>query len=127
MAVDRSPLGPEDEPERDPDAVDGTSGGTEDARGDGRGGAGGGRGGTGDARGDARGDGRGDDVVRGDEPDPGPVAHLRSEPDADPGAHAQEPRPDIRAAKTETRLRRWALLLLVLVPAIYFVIQKLVS
>lgn len=101
MAVDRSPLGPEDEPERDPDAVDGTSGETED--------------------------GRGDDVVRGDEPDPGPVAHLRSEPDADPGAHAQEPRPDIRAAKTETRLRRWALLLLVLVPAIYFVIQKLVS
>lgn len=120
MAVDRSPLGPEDEPERDPDAVDGTSGGTEDGRGDARGG-------TGDARGDARGDGRGDDVVRGDEPDPGPVAHLRSEPDADPGAHAQEPRPDIRAAKTETRLRRWALLLLVLVPAIYFVIQKLVS
>lgn len=113
MAVDRSPLGPEDEPERDPDAVDGTSGGTEDGRGDGRG--------------DARGDGRGDDVVRGDEPDAGPVAHLRSEPDADPGAHAQEPRPDIRAAKTETRLRRWALLLLVLVPAIYFVIQKLVS
>lgn len=97
MAVDRSPLGPEDEPERDPDAVDGAE------------------------------DGRGDDVVRGDEPDAGPVAHLRSEPDADPGAHAQEPRPDIRAAKTETRLRRWALLLLVLVPAIYFVIQKLVS
>jgi hypothetical protein len=32
-------------------------------------------------------------------------------------------RPDIRAARTETRLRRWALLLLVLVPVVYFLYQ----
>ncbi|WP_129660336.1 hypothetical protein [Rothia uropygialis] len=39
----------------------------------------------------------------------------------------REDRPDIRAAKTETRVRRWALLLLVLVPVVYFVVQKLIS
>ena len=32
-------------------------------------------------------------------------------------------RPDIRAARAETRLRRWALLLLVLVPVVYFLYQ----
>lgn len=39
----------------------------------------------------------------------------------------RESRPDIRAAKTETTVRRWALLLLVLIPAAYFVIQKVLS
>lgn len=41
--------------------------------------------------------------------------------------HTREDRPDIRAAKTETAVRRWALLLLVLIPAAYFMIQKLLS
>lgn len=44
------------------------------------------------------------------------------------GHHAvPEDRPDIRAARTETRLRRWALALLVLVPAVWFVVQKIVG
>lgn len=36
-----------------------------------------------------------------------------------------EDRPDIRAARAETRIRRWALALLVLVPVIWFVVQHL--
>ena len=36
-----------------------------------------------------------------------------------------EDRPDIRAAKLETRLRRWALALLIAVPAVWFLVQQL--
>lgn len=38
-----------------------------------------------------------------------------------------EDRPDIRAAKTETRIRRWALGLMILIPVVYFVVQKLTA
>ena len=40
-----------------------------------------------------------------------------------PAEEDRRSRPDIRAARTETRLRRWALLLLVLVPVVYFLYQ----
>lgn len=42
----------------------------------------------------------------------------------DPSESVSE-RKDIRAAKLETRLRRWALAGFVLVPAVYFVVQRL--
>ena len=64
---------------------------------------------------------------------PGPAGENRPlgaphvpEGQSDP-TEIREDRPDIRAAKAETKIRRWALALLVLIPAVYFVVQKLTS
>ncbi|OIJ33922.1 hypothetical protein BK826_10330 [Rothia kristinae] len=57
------------------------------------------------------------------DPTPGGESAAR----ASTGAHQRVPedRPDIRAAKLETRVRRWALALLIAVPAVWFLVQKL--
>lgn len=56
--------------------------------------------------------------------DPAPAAGGRGGSPT-PSGEPEDPRsrPDIRAARTETRLRRWALLLLVLIPVGYFLYQ----
>lgn len=58
------------------------------------------------------------------DPTPGGESAAR----ASTGAHQRVPedRPDIRAAKLETRVRRWALALLIAVPAVWFLVQKLI-
>lgn len=48
----------------------------------------------------------------------------RNEPVPGNVSGPRDDRPDIRAAKAETSLRRWVLVLLIAAPAVYFIIQR---